>query len=233
MTRRTALFLLIAAVFAALFVRLGMWQLDRLEARRASNALVSSRLALPPVDVTEVLADSAQRFRRVTAEGRYDYEQELVLAARTNAGSPGVHLITPLRLVGRDTAVLVNRGWVYSPDGLTVDQARWREGDGAMVAGYLEELAVPAGGRVSSPRGGRTVHRLALDSIAPRFPYPIARYMLVVGTEPEGARDSVPVRIAPPPLDEGPHQSYALQWFAFASIAVIGAVVVAVRDRRR
>jgi cytochrome oxidase assembly protein ShyY1 len=38
--------------------------------------------------------------------------------------------------------------------------------------------------------------------------------------------------MAAPALDDGPHLSYALQWFAFALIGVVGAGVVAVRARR-
>ena len=71
--------------------------------------------------------------RGAPAIGRFDYEHELVLAGRTRQGSPGVELLTPVRVAGSDTAVLVNRGWVYSPDGATVDHARWREGDSARV----------------------------------------------------------------------------------------------------
>ena len=36
----------------------------------------------------------------------------------------------------------------------------------------------------------------------------------------------------PPALDDGPHLSYAIQWFGFALIGVIGACVVAFRARR-
>jgi cytochrome oxidase assembly protein ShyY1 len=33
-------------------------------------------------------------------------------------------------------------------------------------------------------------------------------------------------------LDDGPHLSYAIQWFAFATIAVVGAGIVVARTRR-
>jgi cytochrome oxidase assembly protein ShyY1 len=35
-----------------------------------------------------------------------------------------------------------------------------------------------------------------------------------------------------PALDEGPHRGYAIQWFAFAVIALVGAGAVVVRERR-
>jgi cytochrome oxidase assembly protein ShyY1 len=41
-----------------------------------------------------------------------------------------------------------------------------------------------------------------------------------------------PFRVALPPLDEGPHRGYALQWFAFALITIVGTVAAVQRGRR-
>jgi surfeit locus 1 family protein len=235
MTRRTISFVVLALVLAGIFSRLGVWQLRRLAERQASNRVLSSRLSQPVADVRDVFGDTAPRFRRVRVAGAYDYAREVILAARSNNGSPGVNLLTPVRIAGTDTAVLVNRGWVYSPDGATIDEGRWRERDTTAVEGYVEALA-PAGGRVSSPRGSRIVHRLVQDSLAPLFPYPVAGvYVVAFGdsaTSAAAARDSAPVRLTPPSLDEGPHRSYAIQWFCFALIAIVGAGIVVARDRR-
>ena len=44
--------------------------------------------------------------------------------------------------------------------------------------------------------------------------------------------DSAPPRadrlatIDPPSLDEGPHRSYAIQWFSFAAIALVGGTLL-------
>jgi cytochrome oxidase assembly protein ShyY1 len=43
--------------------------------------------------------------------------------------------------------------------------------------------------------------------------------------------DSTPVRLDVPPLDEGPHMSYAFQWFAFATIAVGGTSAFLAKSR--
>jgi cytochrome oxidase assembly protein ShyY1 len=39
--------------------------------------------------------------------------------------------------------------------------------------------------------------------------------------------------LGPPTLDNGPHLSYAIQWFSFAAIAITGAAIVAVRSRHQ
>jgi cytochrome oxidase assembly protein ShyY1 len=35
----------------------------------------------------------------------------------------------------------------------------------------------------------------------------------------------VPPRVEPPPIDEGSHRNYAIQWFAFAIISIVGLVI--------
>ena len=158
MRRRTILLLVLAAVVAAVCVRLGFWQLGRLAERRAANTLVSTRLDSAVVDVARLPADTAlARYRRVTVRGTYDFEHEIVLSGRSRAGSPGVNLLTPLRVAGADTAVLVNRGWVYAPDAATADLTRFRESL-TVVRGYTDTLV--QGITASNPGQKRVVRRL-------------------------------------------------------------------------
>lgn len=225
------LFVTIALVCAAVFVRLGIWQLHRREERRARNALVLSRLDEPVSDVESLPRDtSAIRFRRVRVTGTPDYGHELVYAARSYRGSPGVNLLTPIRVAGRDTAVLVNRGWVYAPDGATVDHAKWREAD-STFSGYVEELPA-AGGSTYAGRPG-VIARLGYDAVAKSLPYPVAPFYVVVLGDSAIAPDRL-ARLTVPPLDEGPHLNYAIQWFGFALVALAGAgfVVKQAREER-
>src|SRR5687767_12142637 len=114
MTARPWLPLVAAVIIAAVCVRLGFWQLDRLSQRRERNATIAAAFRLPPISVEAALRDSVPRFRRVVVNGRWDYPRETTISGRTRSGSPGVHIVTPLTLPqGGD--VLVNRGWVYSP----------------------------------------------------------------------------------------------------------------------
>jgi surfeit locus 1 family protein len=229
---RVIVFAVISLSLAALFVRLGFWQLGRLEWRRALNAEVAAHLAAPPVPVEALPTDSAAlRYRRVILRGVFDYANEVVLTQRIRGGSPGVNLLTPLRVPGKDSAYLINRGWVYSPDGKRVDQQTWREPDTAEVLAFAlpAYTAVSGGVGLNSPKVMRT---LDFDAVQQGMPYPIARLQLMQlgDTAPKG---NVPPRLVPPPPSEGAHKSYAVQWFSFASIAVIGAILFAYNDRRR
>src|SRR5688500_857313 len=127
MPLRSILAILFALAAAAVCVRLGFWQLDRLEERRAHNAIVLERIDAEPVGVSELGTDTTGiLYRRVRLEGEYDFEHEVALTGRSRDGSPGVHLITPLKIPGATRPVLVNRGWVYSPDASRVDFVAWR-----------------------------------------------------------------------------------------------------------
>jgi twitching motility protein PilT len=113
--------------------------------------------------------------------------------------------------------------------------ANFREDANAVVDGYVEEYA-PAQGAVSTSSVARAVRRLDYDSISARLPYPLAA-MLLVQRRDSGEFVAVdrgtPVRAEPPPLGEGSHRAYAVQWFAFAFVGIFGAAVVLRRDRLR
>ncbi len=238
MSRRALAFVIFAIVVAAGCVRLGFWQLNRLAERRAANAKLASRLSMPATPALEAMRDTAAAaYRRVTLTGTFDFDNEVSLASRTREGSPGANIITPLRVPGTDTAVLINRGWVYAADAMSVDFARWREPNDAAVTGYLLEIARGGRGTVSARSSPRVVRRLEYDSLTKRLPYPIAPFILVAtanrsSESPAASRDSTPARLPPPLLDEGPHLGYAIQWFAFAVIGLVGAGVVVRADRR-
>lgn len=246
MPRRLLVFLAIAVAAAAVCVRLGVWQLSRLAERRERNRAVAARFTAPPVPYRALPADTAGRhFRRVVVAGRADYAREFVLANRTRDGSPGVHIVTPVRVApaaggpGGDTLVLVNRGWIYSGDGTRVPLARWREGDSIAVTGYVEiPSRRPGVARLSGASTGRdypAYRYLDPAVVAGDVGAPVTRDYVVAEPPPgetEPPQDR-PVRVPPPALDEGSHRSYAIQWFGFATVALVGGAAYARSQRRR
>ena len=177
MRTRIVLFTLFSLAVSLGCIRLasGNWSAC---ARRAQNAQVLARLAEAPVPLEHLPRNSTVRFRRVTTTGTYDFANEFVLTTRTRNGAPGVHIITPLRRTGTDTAVLVNRGWAYTPDGMSVDLNVFREDSTAIIDGFVEDFS-SAFGAVSTPSVERAVRRLDRDSISARLPYPLADVVLV------------------------------------------------------
>jgi surfeit locus 1 family protein len=233
---------LLALLVAGVCIRLGFWQLQRLEQRRVRNAELRQALSQPPLQLRgEVLARvlrDPQRFlfRRVELRGVYDPAGEVVLRGQALEGRPGVRLAAPLRVGGGDTAVVVDRGWVAAPDAVTVDPGPFAEPGPRVVRGVL--LPAPAGveeaGRLISELGGVrsvTYRRLPLAELRTRVGYAVAP-VYVQQLPGDDAATPAPRRVPLPALDEGPHLGYAVQWFSFAAIALLGFALVVWRRSR-
>lgn len=231
-------FATVACVLSVIFLSLGFWQLRRLGERKSQNAVLSVRRLDAPLHLAGVPADTgAVRFRRVSISGAYDYSREFALTLRSRNGSPGVEIITPLARAGTDTLVLVNRGWIYAPDGMTADLSKWPEGDSVNAIAFIETFPPPSRYAARSPRRSRAYRWLDRSAIEADLARPVAPYYVVLAPDPN-ARYSVPrpsagtgrraaeipPRVEPRSLGEGPHKSYAIQWFSFAAISIFGLI---------
>lgn len=206
--------ILVGLVVAAGCTRLGIWQLHRLGERRALNARLEARLALPALELESGVLKpppDSLAYRRAIAHGVFAFADQVVEGGRSFQGAPGVHVVTPLRLPD-GTGVLVVRGWSYAPDAFTADLAALTEPESTTVTGVL----LP-------PSGWGGVHPESLAVGYPLLPLLLRRVEPVPG-QPRALR-AVPL----PPRSDGPHLSYAVQWFAFAGIAAVGGVILARR----
>jgi cytochrome oxidase assembly protein ShyY1 len=132
-------------------------------------------------------------------------------------GVAGFHVVTPL-LLAEGNAILVNRGWVpltmdtvpspaAPPHGLVPVTGWLRMGEGRATAGAI-------------PDEDNTVTRIEVALIEDRFPWELLPLYLVAEG---GSPDRLPTPLPEPIIDdEGPHLAYAVQWFAFTLIGVIG-----------
>jgi cytochrome oxidase assembly protein ShyY1 len=223
---------LLSHVFVLLLVvtmvNLGLWQLRRLDEKRDRNALIEARAEEPARPVGELLDPGddqatvvAVRHREVTATGTYDDDATVAVRNRTQGGVAGAWLVTPLHVEGGERVGVI-RGFVgLAPDGSVVD-----------APAPAGEVTVK--GAVVDPDG--------LDGTAPRDVDPL----LAAGDgilpalvradesdppEPNAADPTQPepasiLPVPPPERSEGPHLGYAVQWFIFSAIAVIGYPLV-------
>ena len=222
---------LVTAIVAGC-ISAGFWQLGRLDERRRTNEQVRARAAevvdLPPAGFAAGADEDDLIFRRVRMSGTYDADHEVLARFRSRKGLPGYEVVTPL--VTDAGVVLVNRGWVPLDLG-----DEWPSARGAPPVGTveLEGVLVPAESGpvrlVGGDGGGAPVvaaidpRRLA-DAVgaADRPVYAVP----VLATE---AGDEFPTPVEPPGLGEGPHRDYAVQWFLFATVGVVGWTVLLFR----
>jgi len=229
--RKVARHLFVLLVIAGCVVA-GFWQLDRLHQVRSYNAGVRRQLGDAAVRLDGVLPPGAAvdparvAFRRVVASGRYDDREEVVLAGRTLGGTAGNDLLTPLVLPdGR--AIVVNRGWVpFSMDQPPVEQAAPPAGE-VRVTGVLQppdSSGHPATTRVT------VTTRVDLGRLSRQLPPRTLPVYLVLQSQEPGQPGRLPRPQPLPTLDEGPHFSYAVQWFLFATVGVVGYPILLRRE---
>ena len=232
MSSRARLVVIVCStVLALVFAGLGLWQVERLRERRAANKVALAARSAPRIPLDGATPVTGElNGREVSATGRYDHEHDVVLRERVYRGSPGVEVVTPLVLEGGGMAVLVNRGFLPTPDAVTAQTDSVREFGRVRVKGTA--LSVPSGGGAPLERGGHTTWaRLDREALGARMPYRIAP--VYIRQSPDTALPPFPRRLEPLPIDYGPHLSYAIQWFAFAIMAVVFGIVIWRQKRER
>lgn len=228
--RRWAFFVLAVLVGLAC-IRLGFWQLDRLAGRRAVNAAIRAELDRPEIALPADLGPAVDlEYRTATARGTYDPSHEVILSNRAQDGIAGVHIVTPLLLEDSGPAVLVDRGWMADSDYRRLPPESWAETGPIAVSGILlPSQPEPAIDFLADrlPSDGepplREWRALSIEGIRRQVPYSLLDVYLA--QQSAAPRPGSPQPSVELDLSEGPHLGYAIQWFAFALIAIVGGVV--------
>ena len=221
----------LALIGIAVTIRLGIWQLDRLEQRRAFNARVNAQISQPALDLgKEALhADlSEMEYREVVVSGVYDHSQEIALRNQHWQNQWGVHLVTPLLIEGSEMAVLVDRGWIPAEEFSTGNWSRFNEPGEVEVKGVIRASKNQAdfGSRSDPVSLGNEARIKAwnfvnIESISEQTSLKLLP--VYIQQAPNNTHKTMPYRTQPElDLTEGPHQSYAIQWFSFAVIIALG-----------
>lgn len=217
-----AVFLSLAA-FAS--VKLGEWQLDRLEQRREGNATVSGNEQRPPVPWSEVMGSTLgadDLWRRVTVTGTYTGEQFQV-RYRNLDSHPGIE-VAAVMLASDGREVIINRGFIPRETGKPDTEVLPSPPAGEVtVLGYVhrdeqgdDNAVVPHDFKVRLINSGAISTSIGRDLVP--------GYVTLISSDPANGESLQPVGV--PDLNEGNHFAYALQWFAFGGIALVGIVVL-------
>ncbi len=226
---------LVVAMLAA-----GFWQLSRLQEKKDRNDRVAARASQPVVEVASLVkpgdfdAVDDLEYRMVTASGEYLADQEVIVRSRSNDGAPGSWVLTPLQL-SDGTAVVVNRGWFSNsgqfeslPDSLAAPSGP------VTVTGLVRQTETRGSFGPTDP-AGETVTNLARADVArldEQVPETLLPLYLQLEQQDPAVTQADPSPLPVPVPDEGPHLSYAVQWFIFTTVALIGYPMILVRRAR-
>lgn len=227
---------MVVAMIGAMF-----WQISRLHQKQDRNQRVRSRSSQPVIAVQDLVragelfsAVAPVEFRSVTATGTYRADEEVLVRSRSRESSPGSWILTPLDL-GGGVAVTVNRGWVPNSGQLTSVPKRYRAPAGRVtVEGFVRQTETRGSFGPRDPKGGRLDNLARADVARLDQQVPERLLPLYVQMQRQSIRiDPADPRPVPnPELDDGPHLSYAVQWFFFALVGIVGYPIILRRRAR-
>jgi surfeit locus 1 family protein len=243
MARRWLFKHLLVVLVLIVLINLGFWQLRRLDEKRTLNRNITVALNQPAIPLSSGPINPADlHFHRVVVTGTFDNAQAIVIRNQLLGDTPGLHLVTPLRLKDSDQAVLVDRGWIPRGDS---------DPDPAALTVYdlpgevtLEGIAYQSQTRPSSlspldpplkEGQARLVawFRVDIDRIQEQLSYPLLPIFIRQLPGPNVDTQTLPRQESGVTLDEGPHLGYALQWFSFAAILAVTYAVFLRQELRK
>lgn len=215
-------------VLIPIFIRLGFWQLDRAEEKRELQTRYERRTELPAFRLeSRVSAKDELENRRVFVRGTFDEKHQVLIDNKVHNGRAGYYIITPLKMVGSDQYVLINRGWVPAgktrsdlPDIHVTKQHVTIHG--VLTRSRRDIVMISDQNREASGWPARyqwfDIKEFIKDTKFNVYPFA----MLMDADAPHGyVREWGKTK-----LDPDKSTAYAMQWFSFALLLVIIYVVV-------
>ena len=208
----------------AAFVSLGEWQSRRAEAKRAAAIELERAERAASIELTPPALDAAALVhKRVAARGVFIADRTMLLANRLRRGRPGYEVVTPLRFSQSQWHVLVNRGWLAAIQGAP-PEVRTPGGEQRIVGIALARL--PRALEAGPPGAGDVRQNVDLAAFAAETGLELAPVVI----EQHSAMDDGLARDWPR-VDLGieRNESYALQWYSFAALALVLGVIMSFR----
>ena len=219
--------LALAALGCAAFVALGNWQMRRADEKRAFGAQLEQAARAPAIEIPAVRAEpNGFILRRVAARGEFVAERTILLENKLRRGRPGYEVVTPFRLADGPLHVLVNRGWVEAPPGRDVIPAMRVPAGEIRIEGIAYERLPQALQLEAAKPQGKIRQNLDIAAFAAETGLALQPFVI---EEYAGPQDGLLREW--PRRDAGVerHESYALQWYSFAALAVILGLVLSFR----
>lgn len=199
------------------------WQYTRGVDRHARNNVIEERIAQSPIELSARDADPVNNeWQSVSTNGRFDSNQQILLRNRYSEGKYGYEVLT-LFNSNSGEKFWVDRGWVQAGATATTppEVTKVPEVDVSITGRFRLDSSLPRGSFFALPGDGQgLVSELNAQSQLDTEKFYID---LLSGSDPS-LTPAVPAQL--PPLSDGPHMAYALQWLFFGGLIVYGRILI-------
>ncbi|MBN2500593.1 MAG: SURF1 family protein [Anaerolineales bacterium] len=241
--RRWIITSILVLAAAGAMVRLGIWQLDRLQQRKAFNVRVLTYQDQAPLELDDAAFQEdlyEMEYREVTVAGEYDFDNEVAWRNQIwytgEVTDYGIHLLTPLRIKGSEQVILIDRGWVPNDYANFATWGKFAESGEVTVQGVVRRgqtepkfVGVPDPTLMPGQERLDTWNFVNLERIGEQMDVQLPD--VYIQAVPPGGEQELPYKLVEEvEIDNGPHLSYAIQWFSFSTILLVGYPVFVKRQ---
>lgn len=206
---------------ALVLVRLGFWQVERYLWRQNFNNHYEFQTNLPITDLDSILTESLEQmeYRKVKVSGIFDNAHSIVRLNQYHDSELGYSLMTPL-IMPNGNAVMIDRGWIPAEgNSAGADWNKYAIINKVEITGVIRKsINVDRNILIERPEFWIDFD---YDQIKNLYPYRLLP--IFIQAIPAEERGSPPIpKIITVELTDGPHIGYAVQWFTFALLLLIG-----------
>jgi len=199
------------------------WQYTRGVDRQARNNIIEERIARSPIELSsrDAVLDNNE-WQSITTSGRFDSTQQILLRNRYWEGKYGYEVLTLFTNTSGEK-FWVDRGWVKAGATATTppEVTAVPTGDVSITGRFRLDSSLPRGSFFALPATGEgLVSELNAQSQLDTKKFYID---LLSGSE-ASLTPAAPAQL--PPLSDGPHKAYALQWLFFGGLIVYGRILI-------
>ncbi|MBB3212617.1 cytochrome oxidase assembly protein ShyY1 [Herbaspirillum sp. Sphag1AN] len=220
-------------------VLLGQWQTRRGDEKQAIQARMSERSSAPAMILDGAVdhLDPAQgEYRRVRLRGQFLPDWTVYLDNRPYQGRPGLYVLTPFKIAGTNSAVIIERGWISRDLNdrsklpvLPTPQGELEiEGVLRLGVGHLLQLGSP-----EPIRAGAMLQNLDIAAFANVSGISLLAFVIEQRPDVHNSSDGLVRDWPPASLGIERHRGYAVQWYALALMAIIFFVVTGFRSGKK
>ena len=196
--------------FAVLFFSLGLWQIERGQAKTVIMDQFDSSLKKEP----KKFKKDAKKWERVVVEGKWNSSKQILIDNVIYNGVAGYKVLTPLKITNSNTSILVDRGWIQGNKFRNI-----------IPDVNIPENTVTVSGILESPELGLV---LSDDLVTKEWPkisqtknpavlineYKENTYDLILLADPFLKNSLEYIKITPTNMMPSKHYGYAAQWFS-------------------